>query len=64
MNVIIFSCGLLQKKLEVAEELEGVAGLGPRLLQISRSTPYVTAALIGHKQVRDLPVHERAVHFM
>jgi hypothetical protein len=35
-----------------AEELAGVEGKGTRLLQISRSTPFVTAALIGHKQVR------------
>ncbi len=42
---------MLQKKLEAAEELDGIAGHGPRLLQISRSTPYVTAALIAHKQV-------------
>lgn len=34
-----------------AEELAGVEGKGTRLLQISRSTPLVTAALIGHKQV-------------
>ena len=42
----------MQMKVEAAEELAGVASKGTKLLQISRSTPLVTAALIGHKQVR------------
>lgn len=33
------------------EEFWGIINFGTKLLQISRSTPYLTAALIGHKQV-------------
>lgn len=39
-------------KLEGMEEFRGIQGYGARLLQISRSTPYLSAALIGHKKVR------------
>ena len=42
----------LQAKLEGMDEFRGIQGYGPRLLQISRRTPYLTAALIGHKRVR------------
>ena len=43
---------LLQMKVSSAEELAGIGGKGTKLLQISRSTPLLTAALIGHKQAR------------
>lgn len=33
------------------EEFWGIVNFGTKLLQISRSTPYLTSALIGHKQV-------------
>lgn len=45
----------LQARLGKAEELLGIQGYGARLLQISRSTPYLTAALIGHKRVSSAP---------
>ena len=33
------------------EELQSIPTFATRLLQISRSTPYLIAALIGHKRV-------------
>ena len=44
----------MQAKLDGIEEFRGIQGYGARLLQISRSTPYLSAALIGHKRVRRL----------
>ena len=43
-----------QVKLEQVEELALLHNLGTKLLQISRSTPFLTTALIGHKAVRAL----------
>ena len=50
-RVLVRLCYCLQEKVVHAEELVGIEGKGTRLLQISRSTPLVTAAIIGHKQV-------------
>lgn len=41
-----------QVKLDEVEELALLHNLGVKLLQISRSTPFLTTALIGHKAVR------------
>lgn len=42
-----------QAKVEKVEELFPLFNYGTKLLQISRSTPYLTTALIGHKSVCD-----------
>ena len=41
----------VQAKVDKVEELMLLGNLGTKLLQISRSTPYLTTALIGHKSV-------------
>ena len=40
-----------QEQLSKVEELQSIPTFATRLLQISRSTPYLIAALIGHKRV-------------
>jgi len=40
---------LLQSKLDVIPELSNVKGMGPKLIQIARSTPGIVATLVGHK---------------
>ncbi|DBB14762.1 TPA: hypothetical protein ACH3X3_004374 [Trebouxia sp. C0006] len=39
----------LQSKLDVIPELSNVKGMGPKLIQIARSTPGIVATLVGHK---------------
>ena len=39
----------VQSKLNAAPELRNVAGMGPKLVQIARSTPGLVATLVGHK---------------
>jgi hypothetical protein len=49
---MLSTCGWGKEKLKgMVEEFWGILNYGTRLLQISRSTPYVSTALIGHKQV-------------
>ena len=45
----------LQARLDGMEEFSGISGSGTRLLQISRSTPYLSSALVGHKRVSTSP---------
>ena len=40
-----------QDQLSKVEELQSIQTFATKLLQISRSTPYLIAALIGHKRV-------------
>ena len=42
---------VMQDQLSKVEELQSIQTFATRLLQISRSTPYLIAALIGHKRV-------------
>ena len=39
----------MQSKLKAASELSSIAGTGPKLVQIARSTPGIIATLVGHK---------------
>ena len=39
----------MQGKLDAIPELSNVQGMGPKLLQIARSTPGIVATLVGHK---------------
>lgn len=41
----------MQAKVDIVDDLMLLGNLGTKLLQISRSTPYLTTALIGHKSV-------------
>jgi hypothetical protein len=41
----------VQARLDGIEEFRGILGSGTRLLQLSRSTPYLSSALVGHKRV-------------
>ena len=45
----------LQARLDGMEEFSGIVGSGTRLLQCSRSTPYLSSALVGHKRVSTSP---------
>ena len=45
----------LQARLDGMEEFNGIFGSGTRMLQISRSTPYLSSALVGHKRVSASP---------
>ena len=40
---------VIQAKLETLPELSNIQGMGPKLLQIARSTPGIVATLVGHK---------------
>ncbi|CAL8464817.1 g4352 [Coccomyxa elongata] len=51
----------LRVKLDEVEELALLHNLGVKLLQISRSTPFLTTALIGHKAAKNADANVRLI---
>ncbi|KAK9917236.1 hypothetical protein WJX75_002180 [Coccomyxa subellipsoidea] len=51
----------LKAKVDKVEELMLLGNLGTKLLQISRSTPYLTTALIGHKSANNADANVRLI---
>ena len=51
MQSVDCALNVMQDQLSKVEELQSIQTFATKLLQISRSTPYLVAALIGHKRV-------------